>query len=263
MSEVAVELKNRIVALEAGHNFRDIGGYKANNGQRVHKACVYRSGTLANITTDDQLMLATMGIRVVCDFRTNDERLSKPTQWHPDSSTDFWSQDYSGSVANLVHTLSQPSSTPEGSRDLMTRLYRELPFEQAVSYREMFLRIANGELPLVFHCSVGKDRTGVAAALLLSHIGVSRDIIFEDYLITEQFFEQGCRLISSGTLGATLARVDSAIWEPIIRAESAYLTAMFDEIETRFVSVNQYLQQELGLNEQTLQKVCDHLLTNE
>lgn len=253
-------MQQRVLPLEAGHNFRDLGGYVAEGGMRVRKGLVYRSGTLAHITANDQALLAAMDIKIVCDFRANDERARKPSQWHVESATEFWCRDHPDSVGNLFSSLANPAASAQDALNVMCGVYETLAFEQAESYREVFLRLADGQVPLVFHCSAGKDRTGVAAALLLTHLGVDRETIVADYLISDSFFEQCRKFVTADDMGVSLRAVDAQVWEPLLRAERAYLETMFATVEEKMGSIGHYLRHTLGLSEATLQQVRENLL---
>ncbi len=252
--------QRRVAQLEGGHNFRDIGGYRNANGLRVRWGRVYRSGTMAMLTDADQHYMASLGIKVICDFRSSKERKVRPTRWSESHAVDHWSRDHESSVGELVAAITHPEASAAAMRERMIAAYRHLPYEQADSYREVFRRIAAGDLPLIFHCSAGKDRTGIAAALLLTLLGVPRDKVIEDYLLTERFFERGCRLVISDPTSSRFASVDPAIWEPMMRAETGYIEAMFDTVLQRHGSVEAYLEQQLGVDAAMRERIRRELL---
>jgi protein-tyrosine phosphatase len=136
----------------------------------------------------------------------------------------------------------------EKSRDIMLNLYRQLPLIFRAAYAALFQQIMAGELPLLFHCAVGKDRTGVAAALVLSALGVEREQIVEDYVLTEQFFERTCAAVLRGHLGELFAQSEQADWDPLVRADASYLHAMFDHLQLWYGGVDAYLEAELSLS---------------
>ncbi len=239
-----------MIALEQGHNFRDLGGYETDDGRRIRYGRVFRSGTLALLTEDDQRQLAELGIKLICDFRTTQERRARPTRWLEPNSVDLLSRDHHGSVGELIAAMNHPETSANTMRERMIQTYRDLPFEQADTLREMFHRIASGSLPMIFHCSVGKDRTGIAAALLLSALGVPRDVVVSDYLLTEQFFEKSCQLIFAETKPSRAAIPERAIWEPMMRTDRAYIEAMLETVTDRHGSVDGYLRDILGWNPQ-------------
>jgi protein-tyrosine phosphatase len=238
----------RIVDLQGGHNFRDLGGYVTQDGTTLRPGLVFRSGMLAELTPEDLQQVDALGIRVILDLRSNRERASRPTRWPRFAVVDRWVRDHEGSVGEFVHSLTLPDASSAWVRESMVEAYRELPYEQADSYRELFRRVAGSDLPLLFHCSAGKDRTGVAAALLLSALDVSRDRIIEDYLLTDRFFERGLALVLGDPSMHRLTGVKRDLLEPMLRAERLYIEAMFQFLEQRHGSVDAYLQEVLGMD---------------
>jgi protein-tyrosine phosphatase len=132
----------------------------------------------------------------------------------------------------------------------MITTYRNLPYEQAESYRVLFLHLAEGDLPVLFHCSAGKDRTGIAAALLLEVLRVPRATITEDYILTDLFFEQGLEIALHALGSAALHGVSQEIWAPLMRADQIYIETVFETIEERHGSVSGYLREVLGLDDE-------------
>jgi protein-tyrosine phosphatase len=254
---------NRIVALNGAINFRDIGGYQTGDGKLVTTKKIYRSGGLARLTLEDQDEITRLGIRVICDLRATSERRLKPSLLPTNAAIELWSRDYEMSIADLTTIMASPGMTAEACRAFMIDTYRMLAYEQADAYRELFLRIANGKLPLLFHCAAGKDRTGIGAALLLDALGVPRTAVIEDYLLTESFFDQNLENVLA-FLGPYLVKsLPRHIWEPLIRAEAIYIETMFSELETRHGSVARFLREVLKLDDVILQRVRDRLLESD
>jgi protein-tyrosine phosphatase len=250
----------RFPGLQGAHNFRDVGGYPTTDGRQVATGRVFRSGTLAALTDADHAILSSLGIRVICDFRSNRERANKPSRFAENVAFDIWVRDHEMSAGDLVGKLSEPGVDPERSRQVMIDAYRTLPYEQADSYRELFRRIAADDMPLVFHCSAGKDRTGIAAALLLDILGVARETVIEDYVLTDLFFEQLVSVIGNDPSWARLANVDPSVWAPMMRADNAYIEMMFQTIEQTHGSSEGFLREAMGLDSDVITAVRDNLL---
>lgn len=251
---------DRVVPLEGGHNFRDLGGYATREGRTVARGLVYRSGTMAELSDSDHAMLDAIGLKVVCDFRSTNERKRRPSRFPAVAQFEIWSRDHGMSAGDVTGALREPGATAETARAHISEAYRELAYEQAPSYRELFSRIAYGPLPLVFHCAAGKDRTGIAAALLLDLLGVERDVIMQDYALTDRFFARGCELIAKDPFGAKLAGIDPGVWEPIMRADPAYLAIMFETIDARHGSGEGFLRDELELTDADIAIIRERLL---
>lgn len=250
----------RVLPMEGGHNFRDIGGYPTQDGRQVATGLVFRSGTMSELNDRDHALLDAIGLQVICDLRSNNERQRRPSRFREAATFEIWSRDYQMSTGDLLEVMREPGATPQDLRERMIAAYRTLAYEQAPSYRELFLRIANGSLPLVFHCAAGKDRTGIAAALLLDLLGVSRDLVSADYALTDQSFSRGCELVAKDPIGDRFAGVDPKVWEPLMRADPAYLGSMFDTVEARHGSGAGFLRDELGLDETIVTAIRERLL---
>ena len=144
--------------------------------------------------------------------------------------------------------MASPGFTAADAREKMQEIYRELPYEQAESFREFLLRIAAGDVPLLVHCAAGKDRTGLAAAVLLELLGVPREQVVDDYLLTEHFFERSLNLALTDFHSPALAHVAPAVWSPMMRAERSYLETGFAELEAKHGSVAGYAAEVLGVD---------------
>ena len=248
----------RHVALEGAYNLRDIGGYRVASGGAVRRGRLFRSAALGGLTVADIAAVEALGVELVVDLRTSRERRAQPNRG--DWTT--WSRDYDTSTAELGRVLSDPALTQDRARAAMMVTYDRIPEEQADAYAELFRRIAAGDLPLLFHCAVGKDRTGVAAALILDLLGVDRATISDDYLLTNRAQDRVAAdaLVSLRRHNDTL---ELALLAPVVRADAAYLDAMFAGIETRHGSTESYVIERLGLPADAVDAIRVGLTTHE
>jgi protein-tyrosine phosphatase len=239
--------------IDGSFNFRDIGGHQTDDGHIVRSSRVFRSGMMVHITEAGFAELADLDVRVICDLRTTLERNASPTQWQNMRVSDYWSRHYDDSAGDIGKLMQRPDFSAAESREAMFASYRVLALEQADSYRELFRRIAEGQLPLIFNCSAGKDRTGVATALLLTLLGVPRATILHEYAMTnEQLARDSRRLVERGVF---MQWRDDEAFLPLVRAEPEYLSTMFAAIEKAFGSVDGYFTDELGLNRQSIEAI--------
>lgn len=250
----------RHIPLTGGHNFRDMGGYPTSDGRQVARGRIYRSGTLSELTDEDHLVMDRIGLRLICDLRSTNERERRPSRIPPAARFEIWSRDHEMSAGDLMRILALPEASAPHIRDAMIAAYRKLPYEQAPSYRVLFSRIAEGDLPVLFHCAAGKDRTGIAAALLLTLLGVERDVIVDDYALTDRFFERGCELVTKDPIGNRFTGIDRAIWAPMMRADPDYLMEMFDTLDQRHGSVRNFLIEILELEQPVLDRIVERLV---
>lgn len=246
MNEAAALTPGRL-PLEGGFNLRDFGGYGTADGRCVKRGMLYRSGTMALLTEADSRHLRSLGIKAICDFRRVNERSAEPTAWHGDE-VDYFCRDYSESSGLLGEMLNREGGTAEDMRRTMIALYRVIPIDHAASYRAMFRQIAAGRLPILINCSAGKDRTGVGAALILSALGVPRETIVEDYLLTNVHADWGWLLAQRDTLVARARQTRPELLEPLLQADAAYLDSLFSAIDETYGGVDAYLADMLGVD---------------
>jgi protein-tyrosine phosphatase len=245
--------------LESAFNLRDFGGYATADGRVVRRGMLYRSGTMALLSDADAAHLRSLGIRAICDFRRGNERTAEPTLWHG-AEVDYFCRDYSESSGLLGEMLKRTDATAEDMREAMLSLYRVIPVDHAASYRAMFAQIANGRVPILINCSAGKDRTGVGAALILAALGVPRETIVADYLLTNEHADWNWLLAQRNTLVARARRVRPEVLEPLLTVDVAYLDALFAVLDERHGGVDGYLTQALGVDEAARKALRTRLL---
>jgi protein-tyrosine phosphatase len=239
-------------------NFRDLGGYRTRDRRHVRRGRVFRSGSLAELTPAGANELQRLGIRVVCDLRSLNERSREPVPAALLDGRDYLVRDHDLTSSDLRVMLRNPATSPDEMRAFMVEAYRALPFEYADSYRSLFGCVSEGRLPMIFHCAAGKDRTGVASALLLSLLGVPWRAILVDYLLTNQLYPPARQGLPPGhRLGRQLAPPESM--KPLLRADAAYLGATWQTLREQFGSVDEYLR-EIGVDEALSDAIRSELL---
>ena len=160
----------RVVAVQQGSNFRDIGGYVTKSGKMVKWDKAFRSGAMPLLTDADYAVLGQLGIGNVVDFRSLEEREVAPDQIDDRTGALFIANDYS--LKPLM------ASFAKGGGENM---YKGMEKMLAPQYRSMFKRLIANEGAVLYHCSAGQDRTGIATALLYDVLGVDRETIVKDY----------------------------------------------------------------------------------
>ncbi|MDO6414498.1 tyrosine-protein phosphatase [Sphingomonas sp. BIUV-7] len=226
-------------------NLRDLGGFQAfPDGTVVRRGRLYRAATLSGLDGELLEVVRALGIRTIIDFRHNGERTAFPTPWEALGCTDYWCRDHHASGADLGPLLRSPDLTADDSRGAMLSLYRALPYEQSDAFIRLFRSVIDGRWPVLFHCAAGKDRTGVAAALILAALGVARTDIVKDYGLTAEF-----DLLASPPVKGRPPMSDArrASVSPMIVPDPAYLDAMFEAVTERSGSLDAYLAETLAL----------------
>ncbi len=259
-SHMDPELSSRLLSLEGGVNFRDLGGYATCDGRTVKWRKLYRSGMMTRLTQADAADLAARGIRAVVDFRTASEQQTEPNHWALAADLRYWSRDHDETFGDLKAMVAKGIDSAEQAHDVMRSGYRHLPVQQAEAYGEIFRMLAGGEVPLVFHCTAGKDRTGGAAALILALLGVPRETIAADFHMTERAVDLRKALGDGPRKGYEhFTRLDPAVSRVIGGAHPDWILALLDAVEQRHGSVEGYAR-DAGLSAGDVQSVRQALL---
>lgn len=238
-----------------------MGGYRTATGRQLKWRVLYRAGAIYGLPEASRAALRSLGIRAICDLRTPGERAHRPMDWHQGLAVEYYGGVPLESGARLEHVLTEGTALRAHMRTRMQNIYRALPFEQAPSYRHLFAQLAAGQVPLLFNCSAGKDRTGVAAALLLTALGVPRETILADYLLSnESTAGLQAMLADRNPHYATLLAADPGALDPVLTADETYLELAFDEIMRSFGSFDAYLARHLEVGPAELDKIRAHLL---
>jgi protein-tyrosine phosphatase len=237
-------------------NLRELGGIAADDGRTVRPGLLFRSASLDELAPQERAAVARLGVRSIIDLRYNSERAARPTPWRDLGCLDYWADDYepSGQGGDLSDLLNDRAITREMSRGIMLNAYAGLAYNQVSALRRLFRLAAAGEGPVLFHCTSGKDRTGISAALLLTALGVPRETIVTDYLKSLDF-----DVLASAAF-RDLAPEQKAVFEPLYRVHADYLEAMFTAIEAREGSVEAFLTRTLEISPQDLERLRRTLL---
>ena len=236
--------------LNSVSNFRDLGGHAGLDGRRVRLGRVYRSDHLAALTPDDLRTLQGLGITHRIDFRGAAERSALASEV---AGIATLALSIEPTVVHRVQALLAQGQEPTEAEavELMCQTYRGFARDSAPVYARFFRHLLEQPTPLVFHCTAGKDRTGFAAALLLGALGVSRDDIVQDYLLTNRLYVRSPLVEARGP-----AHVMDVLWS----VQPAFLDAAFAAIEADFGGLAPYLQGPMGLGERELGQLRDSLL---
>lgn len=236
----------RHIPMAGTTNFRDLGGYVGHDGRAVRWRTLFRSDHLAALTASDLAQLHSMGVQRAVDFRGAMERQAHGYQWpqlqqHTLSVEPTLVQE----AMRLMHQ-GQTMHTQEAVA-LMQDTYRSFVVDNAQHFADLFGLLLQSDAPLVFHCTAGKDRTGWAAALILHALGVSREVIEQDYLLTNVFYER------PSALAAQVAqKIHPSILEVLWKVQLPFLDSAYAMVDAEFGSMDAYLQEAMGLDARAL-----------
>jgi protein-tyrosine phosphatase len=244
----------RQLPLQGGQNFRDLGGYRTRSGKTVRWGVLYRSGSMHFLTAADHDYLAKRGIRTVCDFRSTKERSSEPVVWPAGKGPRVLADDYEMDTSALA-PKSDRMPTAADAKATMTATYPALLKQFNGQYRRMFGELLAGRVPLAFNCTAGKDRTGVAAALILTALDVPRETVIQDYLLTNKYFDPRKVVQSDDQASQAWRKLPMDVLKAYMAADPDYIGAVFKVMDAHRGGVNGYLGDELGLRPADLAKL--------
>lgn len=255
---------DREIRAEGGMNLRDIGGYETATGERVRWRRVLRSGHFNDLSPDGAATLAGLGVRTVLDLREQWEVEAMPSDWCQGRGVEIVHAPRAvGSDFDNRQLLRWDRTTSlEAARAQRIQTYRRKPFDFAPALRRLFEVLAQeSSYPVLFHCMTGKDRTGFAAAVLLSWLGVPRERIIEDYMLTTRIVgrlppERVQRILQ--LYGLDQADADGLRVLSEVRPE--YIEASLDRIDEEFGGIERYLDDYVGVDPVLRRAARGHLL---
>ncbi len=262
----------RLLPLEGGRNFRDLGGYTTEDGQSVKWGRVFRSGVMDGLTTSDYEYLSDLGITTVCDFREADEREREPTEWGAGEIEYMTFAPPAGDQNRregnpMMAAFGNPESTPDDVRAAMAAGYPGILESEDEGYTAMFDQLAAGAMPLAFNCSAGKDRAGTAAALLLTALGVPRDQVVADYSLSQEYVDYMAEFLSpeaqeKGKDGpySFLYQLPPEMVAPLMESNPIYIETTLDAMAEKHGSALAYIQTEFDVTDEELESIRGALL---
>lgn len=255
----------QLLPLEGGSNFRDMGGYIGADGKSVVKGRLFRSGAPSSLTQDDMEYLEQFDFAAVVDLRSSEELDLYPNRWvTTQTDIEYLNVDYS--IVDLAGTTSSSASVSSSSALMqMDSMYRNFPAMLKPQLTLWLDTLITADQPVLVNCSAGQDRTGVASAVLLTLLGVDRQTILADYLLSTQYrrpiVERGdVDLVEAAKTNAFAAMMlsyggnEEPKATPLYMADGTpFLHFALDEIEKKYGSVAAYAEQELEIDAQDVQ----------
>lgn len=239
------------IPLEGACNFRDLGGYPLACGGRLRGGLLYRSDHLGALTSSDRDALSELGIATVVDLRRADERTESPDKLDGTEIREIHLPvEIAGAqVTSIRKEVIAGRIDEAGARDCLLQANEAfVRHSSEVFSRFLHVLLEVEHLPLVFHCTAGKDRAGYAAALVLLVAGVPRDLIIQDYLATNRF-NAGFRaqLMAEMQEGEGVNERRAAV-NALMQVEAHYLGSALDLMDQRHGNTQQYLTDALDFD---------------
>ncbi|CAN7154698.1 tyrosine-protein phosphatase [Acidovorax sp. LjRoot66] len=240
----------RSLPMAGATNFRDLGGYAGQDGRTVKWRRIFRSDHLAGLTPADQALLAELGVTRAIDFRGKAEGAAYAyaipgVAYHPLVIEPTVVQ------RALELQATGRALTAQDAVVLMQDTYRGFVHENAPRFAELFRLLLASDAPTVFHCTAGKDRTGFAAALILMALGVPRETVMQDYLLTNNLYRRPAGMGSHAP-----EEVLAVLW----RVQEEFLDAALHMVDQDYGGVQTYLVDVLGVDAAAQRQLVEQYL---
>lgn len=236
----------RCLPLEGQNNFRDLGGYKTTEGKTVKWGLLFRSGQLSSLSERDLRYLSSIPLCTIVDFRTNEERDSQVTKLPSSTINDISLPISPGNLSREIVENMIYEGEVEQTVQFLTDINEQLILINQEQYKAFFAILQKNTTPLMYNCTAGKDRTGLATALLLSALGVDNDTIIADYLLTNTFVNLSIDVVKDKYLLANNQQAEALMTLQTVKKE--YLLKALETIKQHYGSVESYLTNQLAVD---------------
>ena len=248
-----------IFGIEKKRNLRDLGGYKTQNGKHVKKGYFFRSSRLMDFDQAELKILNSLNIKKIYDLRSKEEVKDSPDPTlkgaeyiHSSAAARADGTEVNFSPAALI---AENVYSKECNDEFTHKVYGNLPFSYA--YKRMFEDIVAGNVPILFHCSAGKDRTGIAAILILLALGVDEETAMYDYMLTNEYRKE---YIERFKKDFPLTKLDGELAGMLLAYEGVtYTNADYSlkRIKEKYENYDEYFEKEYNLDKDALQRLRD------
>ncbi len=259
----------RLIPIAGIKNLRDMGGYTSHSGATLKWGKLFRSGRPSELTAETHADMAALNIGTVIDFRSEKEKNNSPIVWNQHWQPNYKEVPIGGNAAAWVKELFEKLSTsPFPAKELNDQFilaFQTIPIENISGLKALFdilIDDVQDNQAALFHCTAGKDRTGIAGALIMKALGMHKDDIMADFLMTNEAIDLTASSIELAEWASEKAgrAIDPAAVLPLVGVEESFLTAAYNIIDEKFGSMDQYLEKAMGLSPDRLDRLQELLI---
>lgn len=251
----------RAVPLDGVYNTRDLGGLKTQDGRTLREGQLIRSGEIDHLDAAGMEYLDGIGVSAIVDLRTTTEATADPAVWPSGQGPARYNfplmEKESALIDDMRRSIKEGTATEAETDTLFREAFSYIATDYTTEIRALFdllLAQPEGEA-LLFHCSGGKDRTGVATALVLSALGITREEIESDFMMSNTLKDAdntAARIAAQVNAAQGTSMPAEAVW-PSVGVREVYLDEFYKSVTESYGSVDQYLHEGLGLTDDDLQ----------
>lgn len=263
-----VNFQTQTISLQGVINARELGGYIMPDGRRIKKGMLLRGATLHSASDEDISRLEQeFRLRTIVDFRMDVERLRQPNR-KVDGADDFWlpamdpksTEEFNGfftkggfrSMEEIVLGASKDPQVRKAAHEFYTSMV-DNAYTQDIYARFMKLLVNTDEGAFYWHCTQGKDRTGLGSAFILAALGADRRLILQDYHISQEFYKETFERIAMQLLQNGGDEEDLYVARTFIGANLHCFEDALDLIDRKYGSMKAYLMNRLGVSTQDIE----------
>lgn len=252
------------------HNIRDLGGMTVANGRRIISGRLVRCGNLSELSEQDRIAFTSLADTVI-DFRTDGERSEKPDielpgiWYHNIPILDSLTAGITRERAADQNVFARFGAEPAKARQYMCDMYHafaESDFAAAQYSRFIRLLLEPREKAAVWHCTAGKDRAGIGAAIIEEILGVAREDVINDYMATNEYLKEDFAFLTEfvKALAGKGGVVTGEALRYLFGAERDYIEEYYHTIESKYGSFDSFLRDGLKLTVNDIQKLRSRYL---
>ncbi|WP_200837088.1 tyrosine-protein phosphatase [Dyadobacter sp. 3J3] len=248
-----VTISNRHIYFKNVINFRDIGGIKTLEGKTIRWGKIFRSDNLAGLKKSEFPKFNDLHIQTVYDLRTTNEIKGKEDHLPENVNYVHFStvKDNGDLLAQLKSKVINGEISEEKSIELTLELYRGCVSENLLTVRNLLQKVLASDEPVLYHCSAGKDRTGMTTALILSILKVDRQTIMDEYLLSNYYRKDKIQnMLGKVKLAKVVKRhINTKVIENFMKVDERYLNATFEVIDKKYGGMERFIKNELQIDD--------------
>ncbi len=236
------------------YNFRSVGNIKNKDGRILKEGKLYRSANLFKLKPESFKTIKELGIMEIIDLRNSKEIAQKPDRL-PEGivyKNESAFEDEGDQLNQARKLVLKGKVNGNDAEKRMLDFYRNYVTEHPEVIRKIVTEILESDTPILYHCTAGKDRTGIITALVLTVLRFDQETVVNDYLLSNNYRQKLVekRLRLARNLHFIYPKLDIRVLEKLSWVETAYLDAAFNEINKKYGSADQYIQKVLGISEE-------------
>ncbi|MFC3159038.1 protein-tyrosine phosphatase [Chryseobacterium arachidis] len=256
--EYGKDIATKDILIKKVYNFREVANIKNNDGRTLKPGKLYRSGHLHQLKKRSFDEIKKLGIKEIIDLRNSKEIAQKPDNLPSDIVYKNYSafEDKGDQLDQAKKLVLKGKVNGSDADERMLDFYKDYVTENPEIIRKIITEILESDQPVLYHCTAGKDRTGITTALILSILKFDKQTIYNEYLLSNNYRKKlvDKRLNLSKNLHFLYPKMDVKVLEKLSWVETDYLDAAFNEINNKYGSIDIYIQQALGISENKRQE---------